>query len=678
MALTASRLDLGAWLPPLLKGGGLVGKLPIGVDISAEAAQLAGGTLRRLRGEIEFAGQSVRVRGAQAVLPGDASIRLDGQMLPANGAARSAVFDGTVALAAPALRTTLAWAEAAGIGRTTALPAQVLGSAQLTAHVVGGGQLVALDRIAGTLDGAAIGGVMSLRPVTVPALRGALTLDRLDLTPWLASLQLTAGPAAWAKTLGGVEADLRLDAEQAVLNGAPLGAFGLDAALEANRLTLRRLAFQPGGVDTLVSGVLGEGGRVGDAKLDLKTSDGTRLAGLLPDLPVLVGLRTSPLWNGAASLSLQAAGPPEALAVKLSGELGDLRVEAQPVLDLAGRKLAGPVTLRHPGTPRLLDMLGSAGVGAWLGEGSLGLVAKITADPQMLNADSFDLSAGWLHATGALSLSRGEVPTLSGRVMADTVPVALPDLHGSEPMALGFLSGWRGQVRLEAGKLLGPGGTVVEKARASASLADNVLRLDEIAAQAAGGQITGALKLDRSAELPVFALNLAIAGATLSAPLLDLPFELASGRADANFDLTATGFAPAALLASLQGRIDLHATQGGLAGLDLARAGADLAEADLRTALSGGTMAFDRLDGTAKVAGGIVTIEQADLAAPSGQIGFAGTFDLPRAGLDLRLTIRPAVTDSPELGLRLSGKLIAPERVPELSALIPWRAAKGL
>ena len=100
LALAASRLDLDGWLPVLLRQSDLA--WPVGLDLSAEAVQLHGALLRRLRADFAFApGGGVAVREIAAILPGEASLHLAG-MIPAGGAAR---FAGTASLTAPDLRT---------------------------------------------------------------------------------------------------------------------------------------------------------------------------------------------------------------------------------------------------------------------------------------------------------------------------------------------------------------------------------------------------------------------------------------------------------------------------------------------------------------------------------------------------------------------------------------------
>jgi uncharacterized protein involved in outer membrane biogenesis len=677
VALAASRLDLDAWLPPLLRGGGLSAKLPIGVDISAEAAQLAGGTIRALRVGMAFADGAIRVHAAEAILPGEAALLLDGQVLPANGSGRSAVFDGAVRLSAPVLRTTLAWADAARIGNIAALPPLVLRQAELRAHVVAGAEQLAVDGIQGSLDGARLSGALTLRPGARPQLRGWLGTDRLDLDAWWPSAG-AEGPAALAARLGGIEGDLRVEAALAVLRGAALSGFVLDAALEPARVSVRTLTFDMGGVAVQASGTLAEGGRIGDGRLEVRAGDGGLLAGLLPEWPAFVALRGSGLWKGPAAISVMAAGAVEALAVRASADLGDLHAEGQPVLDLPGEKLAGSFLLRHPGAPRLLEALGLPAAAAWMGDGSLSLVAKLNASRQGIGADGFDLSAGGLHATGALAWSGGEEKLLAGRVTADVLPWPDSAWRGAEPILVSGLSGWRAQIRLDIGQVLGATGVLMDHARSTVSLAAGVLRFDDIGGGIVGGQLAGSLRLATTGGIPDVTANISLSDATPSGPVFGLPIDLVGGRISVQAALTAHGFAPATLLASLSGGADIRAERGTLAGLDLGRAGSELAEADLRRALAGGAMGFDRLAATTQIRDGVVRLQQVDIAAPSGAIGAEGSIDLPRRSIDIRLSLHPAVADPPLLGLRLAGPLDAPVRTPELAGLIPWRAARGL
>lgn len=660
VALAASRLDLDAWLPRLLAGGGLVGRLPIGVDLSAEAAQLGGGTLRRLRGGLDFAAGTIRLRDASAILPGDATLRLDGTI---DTGPAGVSFDGNARLAAPALRTTLAWVQAQTSLHLT-LPPLVLVRGEASAHVAAGGGRLALDRIAGSLDDAPIAGALTLTQGARIGLRGAVRLGRLDLDAWRA-----------ADGLGGLDLDLRVEAAQARLGSVDLSGLVLDGAITPGRTLLRRLAGRAEGVDWQVSGAVLEGTRIDDLHLDLRADDATGLAGVLPDLPGLVGLRGAGFWHAPVSATASLAGPLGALSGRFSFDLGDLHLEGQPVLDLSRGRIAGPILLRHPGARRLLASLGAQGLGVWLGEGSLGLVARLAGDAQHIGAEGFELSAGALHATGTLTLAFGAEPRLSGRIATDSLPLPLASAHAGAPLPFGWLEGWQAELRLEAEAMLG---TLLQHARATLRLTDGVLLVEDFGAGLAGGQLAGSAKLDDRAVPPAVSLGLTLAEARPAGPVFGLPVDLLGGLVSASTALTASGHSPAGLLASLAGTLRLAASAGTLGGVDLRLVGADLGAAGLRAALAGGAMPFDHLAAEVRFADGVAEVATAEIAAPAGQLRLSGTLDLPRALLDLRLAFRPAVSEAPELGLRFGGRLEAPTRVPELAALIPWRASRGL
>jgi uncharacterized protein involved in outer membrane biogenesis len=203
-----------------------------------------------------------------------------------------------------------------------------------------------------------------------------------------------------------------------------------------------------------------------------------------------------------------------------------------------------------------------------------------------------------------------------------------------------------------------------------------MLRIEGLSARLGGGALGGSFSLDTAAEPPAATLDAQVTGAAVSGPLFDLPLDLTAGALDATVSLTAAGHSPAALLATLGGGVRLSVQSGMLAGIDLDRATGDLPAAGISTALSGGSMGFDRFDMTARVEHGSVQMRQAELRATSGTIGITGSIDLPGAAADLRLALRPAVPDPPEIGLRLSGPFDALRRIPELAALTRWRATE--
>ena len=123
IALSASRLDLDAWLPVLLRAGTTIAGIdvPIGFDFSAEAAPLGGGTLEHVRAKFDLVGKDLVVRDASASLPGNGRLHLSGRV--ARDDPEHARFEGDARLDAPVLRTTLRWLEEAMPGALPPRPA---------------------------------------------------------------------------------------------------------------------------------------------------------------------------------------------------------------------------------------------------------------------------------------------------------------------------------------------------------------------------------------------------------------------------------------------------------------------------------------------------------------------------------------------------------------------------
>jgi hypothetical protein len=667
VALTASRLDLDAWLPTMLSGSAV--RIPTGIDLSAEAGQLAGGLVRRLRAAFDIDGDGVQLRDIAALLPGDADVQMAGRIT--HQAGRVPRFDGDATLAAPSMRMTLAWLEKAGFGTFSVLPDAVLRTAQLTGHVTISRGHLGVSALSGTIDSTKVEGSIGVSVGPRMALTAALHTGKLDLDQWLP----TALPpvAALPTVLSGLDADVQIDAQSAIYRGIGLAPFALDAKVIPGQVNLRRLEAAAGGVKVLVSGTVGPGGRVTDGHLDVQAKDATEFSAYLPDE---VQRWATVLLRSPLSMQVQASGAPNALALQIAADLGDLRLEAQPIIDLQQSKWAGPMTLRHPGAPRLAETLGLNGAPAWLGDGSLALVARVRGEPKKLSADEFDITAGALHATGRLGVDwAGVQPHVSGTVSAESLPVPLPYPRARDPMPLGILSGWTASVRIEVGRLLVGASLVAEKLSADMSLADRTFRIDRIAAMLGGGSVTGSVSLSTTGSVPALSIVLGVAGATISGPVFDEPIDLSAGAIDGSITARATGYSPAAMLATLNGDVTVKVEHGQIAGFDLAHFDQHLTEANVDAALAPGTTAFETLNVSARIDRGSVMLTSGRLISVLGETSVSGTIGLPSASCDLRLEIRPAVPDAPRIGLRLTGPLDSPNRTYELADLTRWRLA---
>jgi hypothetical protein len=689
LALAASRLDLDAWLPVLMRATETA--MPTGIDLSAEAATLAGGTLRRLSGAFDLDVDGATVRDATAFLPGDARLTLSGRLpsrsRPDGAAPQPAYFEGSGHLGAPDLRATLRWLEPlmpTALGR---LPSGVLRTVEATAKIsVGAGQ-VSLADVQGMLDGDRLTGSLGLKLGSRLSLGAVLSFDRLMLDTWLPDPSTLATPAGMNDALtraAAVDADMRLQIQDASWRRMSMGQIALDAQSDATRLTLRRFEGAPLGMRMTASGTVGEGGRVTDGRVELTAPDLAVLRGLAsPRIPALLAL-----LRGSGDALLQLAGPPDALAARLSVEASDLRLDAQPTVNLIARRWAGPVTLRHPGAPRLLEQAGVSGTAAWLGDGSLSMLAQVTAAEGSLALDRFDLVAGTLRASGQLNFDTSHkqpsaVLAVSGQIAAETLPLPLPYLRSPDPIAVNGLLGWQAIVRLDAGQVLLGQTPVLHELSADLALQDGTLSVAHANGRLNGGTVSGTAAMAANSEPPRVSLQADVAGAVLAGPALDTALDLTAGVVDAKLDLTAAGYSPAALLATLSGSAAVSVRDGTISGMDIPAAAADLADADrsrvaaqVSRALTSGVTPFSLLDLPLQARRGVLSGDGV-LASPAGEARLSGSVDLLGAAADLRIAVRPGAAGAPpgpELGLRVIGPETALVRTPELAGLSLWLA----
>jgi uncharacterized protein involved in outer membrane biogenesis len=696
IALAASRLDLDAWAAALEQDTSGIG-LPLGIDISAEAGTLAGGTVRRLRASVDLLGGPAMVRELTALLPGDAKLSVTGQIArDARGAPR---FEGDGTLNAPNLRATLTWLESGGLGPAITLPPSVLQSTNLHGKLLAEPHVLALDDLKGEVDGVSVAGTLGLRSAmprstgraaTPPALAADLEFGPIVLDPWLPNPDVLSwslwrgGPAS-----PGFDADLRLHADRAVLHGQPVTAAALEARAQGGTLTVRRLSATRDGATVTIAGTRGADGRISDGRIDVAAADGRAVAAILPRS----WRGSDELWQGPVTAQIAADGPRTALAIKAALEVSDARVEAQPTIDVTTASWSGPLTVRHPGGARLIGALGLLrgfgvqGGPGWIGDGSLSLVAQVSGSPGRMSADGFDLTAGSLRASGRLvveGLAGGSDPSVSGQINAETLPLPMLSLRSTTPLPLAPLSGWGGSVHVGAGTLLLGLAPTLRHVAADVTFGAGGVALERVTAEASGGAIAGAASLTvRKDAPPHLTAQFTVAHALIQGPLADVPFDVVSGTAAGSLELSADGHSPAALLATLTGAAALTVDNGRFAGFDMERLDAALAldphgvVAAARDAVAEGTTPFDHAEFQFGVSAGIATVRRGSLSGPAGRADLEGTLDLPSGAVDLYATVHPVVAGAPLVGLRVSGRPDAVHRVPDVLELERWIAERS-
>ncbi|MBR0655700.1 AsmA family protein [Plastoroseomonas arctica] len=666
IALSSARLDLDAWAAALRAAPPPV--LPTALDLAAEVASFRGVPLRRLRGGVFREGERVTLSDVAAILPGEMAVDIA-------GASAGQRLELSLRFAGPDLRTALT---ALGLPLPGTRPDRqraVEGRARLVLEEA----QFAMPEMNALVDGARLTGGGVWRYGARPSVGIGIAVDRLDLDT------LLPDAADWqvaGQRLGGIDGNLRIAAEVVALRGQALERVTLDAGFEAGRIAVRRLSARAAGADLAVSGsvALGAVPRFADLSIEATASTAGGLLALLPAT-----------WQpGAAfaeqplALRFNGAGPADALALRIEGDLAELRVEAQVTLDLAQARGQGALTLRHPGAPRLLASLWPGQELGWIGEGSLSVIAGFLVGPAGASSENFELVAGQIRTRGTLTLGLdGPRPVLAGRIAAERLMLPEPPWRGREPLSLDLLGRFDAEIALTAQRLEVPDLPVMEDLRVGLRLAGGEFRASGIEARMAGGALAGEWSLTLApAEAPRLRASLRLTDAALTGALLGLPIDVTSGTiSEAALALEAIGHSPDALAAGLAGRVRIGIRDGALRGIDLAalQAAFDLPEpeAALRQSLLSGNTGFDRLDVVAELAGGIAHIEQAAIAAGNaGLATAAGQVDVARGTLDVAITARPGAAEAPEVALRVQGLVADPRRTLELSDWLRWRAAR--
>jgi uncharacterized protein involved in outer membrane biogenesis len=270
---------------------------------------------------------------------------------------------------------------------------------------------------------------------------------------------------------------------------------------------------------------------------------------------------------------------------------------------------------------------------------------------------------------------------VSGHVDVDAL--ALPAAGDPDvPLPFGMLHGWRGDVRLGVGRLIEPGGLAMRDASARLVLANDRLSVEQFAATLGSGRLRGAAAIDAGAKPPQFRLQARLSDAAITGPVFDSSIDLLAGRADITVNVTASGYSPSVMLATLEGHAALSVHDGLVAGFDLFRLKHAIEDADptsvqanAEAALQSGTTGFAQLEIAGEFAHGNLTIDTGAMTGTAGAARVEGSLDLANHAIDVWVRPQLALPDPPDLAIHLNGAFDKTHRVVELADLARWMAA---
>ncbi|MBI3436964.1 MAG: AsmA family protein [Proteobacteria bacterium] len=223
---TIGDIDMSLAWPSISNSFGATGRF-VWRDEPVEANLVISNFFAALVGE--RSGVKIRIGGAPLKLAFEGAI----SRLP------TVKIDGTLAADAPSLRQAMRWS-----GHRM-LPGGGFGHFSLKAQAVAVGGTISLSQAHVELDGNAAEGVLSIATDGRQSVQGTLAMPRLDLNPYIANFRLlTADSREWDRgpiALDGLEAidlDLRLSAQEVLIDKARLGRTALGANLRGGKLAL--------------------------------------------------------------------------------------------------------------------------------------------------------------------------------------------------------------------------------------------------------------------------------------------------------------------------------------------------------------------------------------------------------------------------------------------------------
>ena len=668
LQLVTTRLDLDGWkhvwLQPASNG------ISVRFDIKADAATLAGGTLRNLHIDVERGYDTAAANKTNRLILHEFTATLPGETaFSAHGAATSTganawhLDQGDFSLKTGDLAPSLSWLAAMDTdlpnppGRSP-LPADLTGKIEGYINGPTDGTLN-ISALLGHIGGDAVAGTAGYARTNRSRVTADLTVNQLPLAPFTA---LNLSPK--------LDYDLSMTAKQASLGRitAQNVAFRLSHDQTGTKLANAQATWA--GIKLTASLSELSNGQIATAAID---GDAPNLTGLLANAPSG--------WNPTKEfvaqplhLSGRFAGPTNAVGGHFSLNVGDTHLTLLPTLDVPEQTIGGALTLRDPGAWRLAARMGWPAE-PWLGVGSLGLIARFRAKPDHLAVNYLDLALGGMRLKGGFSFDlTGDQWALNGQLVSDRLPLAWPQWSAQTQIPTNWIKGGSGKISLSASNLVVNDAPVGSDFHVDLGLGDGVLSWNNFAVNWGGGSIKGSGAWHALDAQPSVNLQAQLNKIALPGPLLGGSFDLLAGNVSGQLSLTAQGHSRTTMLATLNGNADVTVRDGKLSGFDLAAARAAVGlpgilrpPAVLLAALRRGKSNFNALHIIASIKDGGLTVEGGNLD----EARLSGQADLPGSAIDLTMALH-LPDGAPPVTAHYKGPWAAPGVNVDMAGFKKW------
>ena len=662
LQLATTRLDLDRW--QRVWNVAPTNSLSSRFDLTANAAQLAGATLRDVHLDLER-NNTLTLRDFTATLPGETAFTARGK----------ASFDGqdwhidqgNFTVRTADITPSVSWLAAANPD-IPSLPGWAPLSVHMAGQLRGTVHALSVTGLQGTLGNVPVSGSLAFAHGTRTQFQADLKTDQLAIAS-LAALNLSPN----------LDYDLKIAAGSASLGPITARALGFHLTRDQNGSRLFDASANVAGAN-----VTGSYNRAADGTVTYSTIDAAAPS-LAPLLALLPGGWRGTSALAALPLTLHATfkGPALALSGNIDLTAGSTRLSILPVIDLTDQTASGAVTLQDPGAWRLIQRLGGPDVSGWVGVGSLGLLARFNAKAGHVGFDYLDLALGGMRVKGNLALDlAGDNWALNGALTSDRLPLAWPRLADATPIPTAWVQGGSGKITLDAKTITANDTVVASSLHADLALANGVLSIGNVAVNWGAGSIQGNATWRALDPEPSLNLSANFKQIALNGPVTGGRLDLLAGDLTGQISLDATGHTPTTMLSTLGGQIDLTVDQGKLVGFDLAKAQAATAlpgtyrpQTALLAALKAGTTNFNQLHIAATIKDGGLSIDNGTLQAGS-NVTLTGIADLPGGALDIGLALQ-LPGQAPPVAARYKGNFAAPGVTVDMAGFKKWLVQRG-
>lgn len=309
---------------------------------------------------------------------------------------------------------------------------------------------------------------------------------------------------------------------------------------------------------------------------------------------------------------------------------------------------------------------------------------------------------------GGIALASGDVPAIDGELRTDTIDIAA--LFGvatglarsgknergwsETPFALPALPRLSGGLTLSAAQAVLSPSLQATKFRSALRFTDSGVRMDDIAGELLGGQLSAEVTLRRAPDALGLQGKVAIADADATQLLFGDGAAPLTGRAALTAQFEGMGRSPRALIGSLNGSGTIVLDQARIASLDPKVFDVAMQSVDqglpidaprvreiANRGLGIGPLVVPHAEATLTIAAGVARIDTFKAQAEAADLAVTGSYDFSDARVDLRFAMSgpaPAGSLPPEISVQLRGLAAKPERNLDISAFTGWLALRSV